>query len=152
MEDSQRVLLQRTLIRVKHKLMKLCSRHLEEFGISGPEYGILRNLNGESLTLSELSQCLLKVNSNITALIDHLERRGLVERTRDPADRRVVRVRLTEDGFKLREQAVPAQNRFIAALLAPLADADVAQLQTLLLKLEEICDGERERAGRVDRE
>ncbi len=149
MEGERRVLLQRTLIRVKHKLLKICSQHLEEFGISGAEYGILRNLGEENLTLSELSQRLLKVNSNITALIDNLERRGLVERTRDPSDRRVVRVRLTEAGFELRERAVPAQNRFIAELLSPLADADVAQLQTLLLKLEEICDGERERAGTV---
>ena len=139
MEDT-RLLLHRGLVQVSGKMGRILKPHLERFNLSGPEYGILRNLGGESLTLSELSQRLLRVNSNITALIDNLETRGLVQRVRDEQDRRIIRVRLTEVGQKLRNDAVATQNSQIMALLAGMSDAEIDELRRLLAKVEEICD------------
>lgn len=139
MEDK-RVLLHRSLIRVQGKLQRLSKSHLEQYNLSGAEYGILINLEGDPLTLSELSQRLLRVNSNTTAMIDHLEAKGLVKRAPDPEDRRVIRVSLTEKGNKIREKVVPSQNRFIRELLAPLTDFETTALIALLEKIEKICD------------
>lgn len=139
MED-RRVLLHRSLIRVQGKLHRLSKTHLEKFHLSGAEYGIIRNLEGAALTLSELSQRMLRVNSNTTAMIDHLETKGLVKREPDQKDRRVIRVKLTEAGNKLREKVVPNQNTFIRELLAPLTDFETTALTALLEKVEKICD------------
>lgn len=139
MEDK-RVLLHRALIRVQGKLQRLSKAHLEQFHLSGAEYGIIRNLEGEALTLSELSQRMLRVNSNTTAMIDHLEAKGLVKREPDRKDRRVIRVKLTEAGAELREKVVPKQNAFIRELLAPLTDFEATALTALLEKVEKICD------------
>lgn len=139
MEDK-RVLLHRALIRVQGKLQRLSKSHLEQFHLSGAEYGIIRNLEGEALTLSELSQRMLRVNSNTTAMIDHLEAKGLVKREPDQKDRRVIRVKLTEAGEKLREKVVPKQNAFIRELLTPLTDFEATALTALLEKVEKICD------------
>ena len=56
------------------------------------------------LTMSRIADLLDVSFSNATGLVDRIEERGLVERIRDPDDRRVVRVRLTEAGVRqLRE-------------------------------------------------
>lgn len=138
MEDP-RLELHRAIIRAGHRLGRAVKPNLERFGLTGPEYGILRHLGAESLTLSELGQRLLKLNSNITALIDNLESRGLVQRVRDGGDRRIVRVRLTEAGRRLRAEAVPSQNRLISELLAGLDEEEVRVLLRLLAKVEEMC-------------
>jgi MarR family transcriptional regulator, 2-MHQ and catechol-resistance regulon repressor len=140
--EEQRVLLQRLLIRVNGKIGRASKQHLEQFNISGAEYGIIRNLSDNALTLSELSQRLLRVNSNTTAMIDSLEQKGLVQRVRDPADRRVTRVKLTAAGFKLQNEVVPSHNQFINNFLAPLNEVEVANLQVLLKKIESICDSQ----------
>ena len=139
MEDK-RVLLHRSLIRVQGKLHRLSKANLEQFHLSGAEYGIIKNLDDTALTLSELSQRMLRVNSNTTAMIDHLETKGLVKREPDLKDRRVIRVKLTEAGDKLRERVVPKQNAFIRELLGPLTDFEATALTALLEKVEKICD------------
>jgi MarR family transcriptional regulator, 2-MHQ and catechol-resistance regulon repressor len=57
------------------------------------------------LTAGEVSQKILKSGSNLTLVIDNLERDGLVRRERDARDRRVIHVHLTEAG-KGKVQAV----------------------------------------------
>jgi DNA-binding MarR family transcriptional regulator len=56
------------------------------------------------MTMSRIAELQDVSFSNATGLVDRIEERGLVERVRVPDDRRVVQVRLTEDGLrKLRE-------------------------------------------------
>lgn len=138
--EERRVLLQRALIRVNSKLGRATKRHLDQYNISGAEYNIIRNLEKEALTLSELSQRMLRVNSNTTAMVDALERKGLVQRTRDNEDRRVIRVQLTEPGLKLCVDIVPEHNAYVANFLAGLSDSDIDRLLELLGKVETICD------------
>ncbi len=137
--EEKRLLLFRALFRTQGKLARLSKFNLEG-KLSGAEYGIIRNLGEQALTLSELSQRMLRVNSNTTAMVDHLETKGLVKREPDPNDRRVIRVSLTETGMKLREEVIPKQERFIQELLAPLTDFEATALTALLEKVEKICD------------
>lgn len=137
--DDKRVLLYKAILRVQEKLYRLSKIHLERFNLSDAEYGIINNLGDNALTLSELSQRMLRVNSNTTAMIDRLEARGLARREPDPDDRRVIRVRLTEAGKKLRDEVVPKQNRFLQELLAALTDFETSALIALLEKVEKKC-------------
>lgn len=137
--DDKRVLLYKAILRVQEKLYRLSKIHLERFNLSDAEYGIINNLEDNALTLSELSQRMLRVNSNTTAMIDRLEARGLARREPDPDDRRVIRVRLTEAGKKLRDEVVPKQNRFLQELLAALTDFEASALIALLEKVEKKC-------------
>jgi MarR family 2-MHQ and catechol resistance regulon transcriptional repressor len=66
------------------------------------------------LTQGEASQKVLKSGSNMTTVIDNLERDGLVRRERDASDRRVIHVHLTEAGSNKVEQVLPAH---VAALV-----------------------------------
>jgi len=66
------------------------------------------------LTQGEVSSKILKSTSNITTVIDNLERDGLVRRERDAKDRRVIHVHLTEAGKGKVEAVLPGH---VAALV-----------------------------------
>ena len=66
------------------------------------------------MTQGEVSQKVLKSGSNMTTVIDNLERDGLVRRERDANDRRVIYVHLTEAGLDKLEAVLPGH---VAALV-----------------------------------
>lgn len=66
------------------------------------------------MTQGEVSQKVLKSGSNMTTVIDNLERDGLVRRERDANDRRVIYVHLTEAGSDKLEAVLPGH---VAALV-----------------------------------
>src|SRR5579872_4936260 len=77
----------------------LQERWAEKHGLSEGRLGVLFRLYrcGDQ-PLGELAEELDSTPRNITGLVDHLERDGLVERVPDKADRRSVRARLTPAG------------------------------------------------------
>jgi DNA-binding MarR family transcriptional regulator len=70
---------------------------LKEFGISGPQYNALRILRGEGqpMQVYQIAERMVTPQTDITRLIDRLEKAGLVTRERCGDDRRVVWVTLT---------------------------------------------------------
>ena len=70
------------------------------FGTTLPRFDVMAALDREpdGLTMSGLSELLLVSNGNVTAIVARLVEDGLVTRTRDKADRRVLRVKLTAKG------------------------------------------------------
>jgi DNA-binding MarR family transcriptional regulator len=72
--------------------------------LSPSQYNVLRILRGAGaagLACREVGDRLIRHDPDITRLLDRLEHRGLVERTREAADRRVVRTRITKAGVAL---------------------------------------------------
>lgn len=80
------------------------------------------------LTQGEISQKVLKSGSNMTMVIDNLERDGFVRRERDAQDRRVIRVHLTESGWRKLEDVLPGH---IAALVEEFSVLSASEQETL---------------------
>jgi DNA-binding MarR family transcriptional regulator len=77
----------------------LQDRWADRHGLSEGRLAVLFRLyRGGELPLGDLAHNLDSSPRNITGLVDHLERDGLVERVPDPEDRRSVRARLTQAG------------------------------------------------------
>lgn len=72
----------------------------------------------EGLKVSEISHILCIAPPTVTQVINGLEENGYVERTMDKADRRAVRVKLTEKGAAIMEKA----HKQFAALFIGLAE------------------------------
>jgi hypothetical protein len=72
--------------------------------------------------------------SNITGIVDRLEKRGLVERRADLADRRVTLIARTPDGDTMRSRLVSAALQTLSGLETLSAD-ELEQLNTLLGRL-----------------
>jgi MarR family transcriptional regulator, 2-MHQ and catechol-resistance regulon repressor len=80
------------------------------------------------MTPSEISQKVLKSGSNMTTVIDNLERDGLVRRERDANDRRVIHVHLTEAGSNKLEAVLPGH---VAALVEEFKVLSASEQETL---------------------
>jgi DNA-binding MarR family transcriptional regulator len=76
-----------------------------EFELSPPQVMALRQLDSaESKPMSELAIALRCDNSNVTGIVDRLERRGLIERQPSARDRRVKVLVVTAEGAQVRRQ------------------------------------------------
>ena len=82
-----------------------------------------------------LGSKILKSNSNMTTVIDNLEKRGLVKRERGLEDRRMITIYLTETGKALIEKVLPQHVASIAKQFEVLSPEEHEQLGEILRKL-----------------
>lgn len=112
-----------------------------EHGLQGHEFDVLATLRRSGdpfeLTAGELASLTHVTSGTMTSRVDRLLARGLVERHQDPADGRLVRVRLTPSGRERVDAAFSAlldRERELLAALDPGARENLAAaLRTLLL-------------------
>jgi len=125
------------LLGTAHAVEARLEEALETVGLSLAKAGLLRVLAeaGEPLALSELAQHQKCVRSNITQLVDRLEKDGLVRRRADPVDRRSVRAGLTPAGRRAHAKAnqalADAQRTIMEGLGAGQADSLKSALEAL---------------------
>ena len=95
------------LLRTADALFRDEEALLKPLDLSPPQYNVLRILRGAGsygLACREVGERLLTRDPDITRLMDRLEHRGLVRRTREQKDRRVITTRITEEGLGLLKQ------------------------------------------------
>jgi len=74
----------------------------KQYGLTGPQSLVLRLLTRKgALSSADLSRQMYVTPSNVTGIIDRLEKKGLVERIRQQGDRRIALISLTRSGQKL---------------------------------------------------
>lgn len=124
------------LMRASKAVLAHVEKRLNAEGLTATQIGVLEAvLHKGKLTQRELGRKVLTSAGNMTDVIDKLEARGLVARSRVQADRRSVRVELTEAGQALIERLFPIHAGDIAAAMAGIDDAELATLERLLRKL-----------------
>ena len=108
------------------------------------QYNVLRILRGshpDTRTCSEISGRMIERDPDITRLLDRLSKQGLVDRSRDDRDRRVVRVGITSDGLDLLARLDrPASNEsgsVLQGLTAPELEQLRAALNTVVAHLDD---------------
>ena len=89
------------------------------------------------IRLSELSDHLHIAARSTTEVVDALETRGLVERRRDPEDRRATLVALTEHGTSVLDAIRAARGTEAERVFGRLSQTDRAHLARLLGKLRD---------------
>ena len=89
----------------------------------------------EGVTMSELSRMLLVSNGNATAVVDRLEKDGLVRRTPSEADRRTVFVALTAEGLAQFEGLAAEHEAEVDRLFAGLSETDLDTLTDILKRM-----------------
>lgn len=123
------------LTRAADSVMAALQTELSLAGLTASQLGVLEALlHLGPLCQRDLGRKLLKSNSNVTTVIDHLEARGLVARSRGE-DRRFVEVRLTAAGRRLVSEVFPAHLARIVSLFNVLEAEEQEELARLCRKL-----------------
>ena len=94
------------MIRTADQLAVPMTDVLRESNLSLSQYNVLRILRGageDALACGEIAERMIRRDPDLTRLLDKLEARGLVTRSRGTSDRRVVRAAIAPDGLRLLE-------------------------------------------------
>lgn len=125
------------------------SRRLLEQGVSLAHMHVLWLLQDQgSLPMSRIAEALDVSLSNATGLVDRMEERGLVERTRVPQDRRVVLVRPTDHGRAVVEELELVRRSHMERILRHLSPAQLAGIRRALDDVRAAYAAEQESSGR----
>lgn len=90
----------------------------------------------EGLTQSELGERTVRDKATVTRILDRLEKKFLVERRRDPKDRRTQRIFLTEKGSVSLEALMPLVRQYGADLFDDIGSEDRTLLRRVLAHIE----------------
>jgi DNA-binding MarR family transcriptional regulator len=111
------------------------AEELRRRGASLPVWRVLAALSARpGETVTGLAEACLLQQPTMTKLLDRMVRDGLVTRSQDARDRRVIRVALTPEGEAKAAELVAVAERFEAGLLArhPRAEAIKAALRDII--------------------
>lgn len=112
---------------------------LSDFGITNPQFNALLVLDSHpNITMGELCERLYLACSTATDLIDRMEKNGLLERRRDPEDRRVIRLRTMPKAKEVIEQVIQARRRYVKSILTKLDEKDIETLARSLQQLHSL--------------
>src|SRR5688572_9077942 len=92
------------LVRTAEHVVSRTAEVLKPANLTPTQYNALRILRGagpDGLTCGEIGERMVTKESDITRLLDRLERRGLISRERPETNRRVVITRVTDEGLRL---------------------------------------------------
>ena len=123
---------------VTRQLRDASREALAPFDITPSNLRALRSLGHHgAMRLSELSEHLHIAPRSATEVVDALESRGLVERHRDPADRRATLVEVTEQGAGVLDAVSAARGTEAERVFGRLSQADRADLARILRQLRD---------------
>lgn len=122
--------------RVHQLWKKVFGDALAPLGIQLAHYDVLANIaHVPGLTQQALAEKLLVGRSAMSMLLPELERRGLIERRSDEADRRVRRLWLTPEGNELTEKAMAIHVARLEAMMTVLSDAECDSIGEMMRRI-----------------
>lgn len=138
--DNQRNLVWRLLITANVKLLDRIGEMFSQAGLPSMDwYDVLLTLKEapeHRLRLSELAEKALLSRSNLTHLVDRLEKAGLLSRERCPSDRRGTYAVLTEAGLVMQQKMWAVYSEGIAEFFGcHLDDAELQVIQRVLKRM-----------------
>lgn len=124
------------LMRCADTVQGILARNAEANGLTLSQLGVLEILlHLGPQNQKDLAGKILRSGANMTTIIDNLEKREIVRRTRDEADRRTIRVELTETGEDLISRIFPLHMHNIYRMMGALAPDELHALSQLTRKL-----------------
>ena len=121
-------------------IFKSANKHFEAIeksvGISGAQLWALSEIaSSPDITVNRLAKVMSLHQSTTSNLIDKMEEKGLIERTRSEQDRRVVNVRPTEQGQSILNNAPGPFKGILPDALMRMDDKSLLDLKTNLMQL-----------------
>jgi DNA-binding MarR family transcriptional regulator len=114
-----------SLVRANNSVERALSKALQPLGLKTAQLDILLNLfRFPGLSQHGLARKLLVGRSNMSMLLPRLEKRGLLTRTLDDKDKRVLRLALTQSGLALTRKAIDIHVALIEKVMSTSSETE----------------------------
>ncbi len=121
------------VVKAYARCQRLLTRELDGVGLSTAQHEVLVAVaRDEGLSQKQVAARLLVTKSNVTALLDRLEKSGWVTRTPHPEDARSRCVFLTPAGRRLFKRAVKKHAAVVQLMTQRLRPAELSMLQGVM--------------------
>jgi DNA-binding MarR family transcriptional regulator len=111
---------------------------LSNYKITPPQFVALQWLFEDGdMTIGELSNKMYLACSTTTDLVDRMEKNLLVERVKDPSDRRVVRIHLLEEGNRIIDEVIKKRRVYLQEVLVNFSVEEIQTLHSSMMKLHQ---------------
>ena len=124
-----------TLLKTADALSQEAEHLTKSIGLTGTQYNVLRILRGaglDGLPCRGIGERMISSDSDMTRLLDRMEKGGLITRARQKDDRRVVKTRITEAGLMLLQKLDQPMRELHKKQFQHMAAAQVKTLGDLL--------------------
>ena len=122
---------------ITRKISREHNSRFLEFGITvGQSYVLFDLLDHDGAGIKDIAGRIQLDSPAVTGLVDRLSRQGLVQRIDDPADRRSVKVLLTDKGREMAQQLLPITGEYNQRIRDAIDCLDVPIFEKSLTHLE----------------
>jgi DNA-binding MarR family transcriptional regulator len=141
--DPADVILLLTLLAAGREVGRFKEAHFARYGLSDGRFFILMQLrrikeaDGGASTPADLAERSGVSRATVTGLLDGLEKDGLISRLPRQDDRRMIDIRITDQGLKLLERTLPDHFLRLGTVMNALSKTEKETLIRLLTKLRE---------------
>ncbi|WP_426448167.1 MarR family winged helix-turn-helix transcriptional regulator [Paenibacillus sp. S-38] len=123
---------------IGRKLNQSLTLRFQPFDITSEQWSVLNTLMlGDGVNQRELSQRTEKDPTNVTRILDQLERKGWIRRAPHPDDRRAYLLYVTDSGRELNRILAPMEAELIASVLASIDPESERVLREALLSIND---------------
>jgi DNA-binding MarR family transcriptional regulator len=134
MQDSVGFMISNTA----RKLNQQLTSRFQSFDITSEQWSVLNRLaKQDGITQRELSRRAVKDPTNLTRILDQLERKGWIRREPNQEDRRSFLAYVTESGRSLNEKLLPVEAEFIENISSGLSENEMVILKKTLSQINE---------------
>jgi len=123
------------VLRTADALARNFAEVLKPASLSPTQYNALRILRGagrEGLACKEIGERMVARDPDITRLLDRMEKRGLVTRSREARDRRVITIRITDAGLQILKDLDASVDRMHTLMLGHMGEKRLEALSEML--------------------
>jgi len=124
-----------TIVRLSEQYKKDCSLIFSHYGLTFPQYNVLRILDGSENgqnTISRVSKLMLVSGANMTGIAKRLERDGFLSRKSIPEDERITLLEITPRGRQTLKSIETERDALIDRYLSDYGEETKQQLQSTL--------------------
>jgi len=115
---------------------RILDTHLAPYGVTAPQFKVLVMVaQFDAQTPADLCRMLSLDSGSMTRMLDRLEQKDLLARTRSEADRRQVRLMLTPDGQQLSDLLPQIGAKAMNEMVGVLDSEELAMLEKILTKI-----------------
>lgn len=119
----------------------LAKTYGDKYGLSTPEWRVLAHVaRAEKMSVREIHDRVYLEKPSVSRAVSKLEKAGLLVKTTNASDHRLVEIKLTDAGFEVFGGIVPEALSFEAAILSAFSPSEREQLHSLMERLHDVLD------------